>query len=133
MMMVVLSANGSSHPVDDHRRHGHARDQRRAEVATQDLPDPQQELHGDRLVEPHVHADLLQLLAGRAVAGDDRGRIAGREAQDREDDQGDHSHHREGRRQPSRDVREHRNAYGAFLTFQNTATGASSTPVSFVL
>ena len=70
-----------------------------AEVAAQQLADPGEELDQQRLVEPQLGADLRDILGGGEIAGDDRGRIAGRQMQQREDEHRDDHDHRHGRQQ----------------------------------
>ncbi len=86
-------------PLADQLRNRVRGEDRVAEIAAQQLPDPGEELDQQRLVEPQLGADLRDVLGRREIAGDDRGRIAGREMQQREDEHGDDEDHRHGRQQ----------------------------------
>ena len=72
-----------------------------------EIAEPIDELQEDRLVQPELGADFLDLLGGRVVARDHGGRIAGREAQQQEHDQRHHAHHRDGGEDALEDEGEH--------------------------
>ena len=74
----------------------------------QDIAEPDDELREERLVEPEPVADQRDLLGVGVVAGDDRRRIARRQAQHQEHEDRDDQHHRHGREQAAQDVAEHR-------------------------
>ena len=65
------------------------------------------ELDAERLVEPELRADAGDVVGGRGVAGDDRRRVARAQMQQREDEQRDHRHDRDGRQDAPDDVGEH--------------------------
>jgi hypothetical protein len=67
------------------------------------MAEPDAELHHDRPVEAQAGADLLDLLRVRCVAGEDRGRIARREAQQQEYQDRDDQQNRDRRSQPPGD------------------------------
>ena len=71
------------------------------------LPSQIDELRQDRPVEAETDADQRDLLGVGVVAGDDRRRIAGRQAQHQEDEDGDDHHDRDGCEQAAQDVGEH--------------------------
>ncbi len=99
---------GRLQPLRDHVRHRQPGEDRIAEVAVQDLPQPGPEPDQERLVEPERDADGGDLRRRRLVAGDDRRRIAGGEIEQSEDHEGDHQHDRDRREYPPRGVGEHR-------------------------
>ena len=76
-MMVdsAIEIEGSTR-VADHLHVPAVGDQRRAEIAVQQLADPGDELHDQRLVEAERGADALEPFGRRVVAGEDRGGIA---------------------------------------------------------
>src|SRR5262249_1408878 len=99
-----------------------------AEIAAQDVVDPDAELLPDRLIEAELLANRGDLVRGGVVARDHRRRIAGREPQHQEDE---HRHHREDRDdgdEASGDEVEHRGQ--ALSTFHMTASGAFSQPLT---
>ncbi len=67
----------------------------------QQLADPGEELDQQRLVEPEVRTDLGHVFGRGEIAGDDRGRIAGCEMQQREYKYRDDEDHRHGGQQPA--------------------------------
>ena len=80
-----------------------------------------------------MRADVL---AGGDVAGDDRRRIAGRQVEQREDEERDHRHDGDGREQPPDDIGEHRQDSGRalryfFSTFHSKVIGAMISPEMF--
>jgi hypothetical protein len=82
------------------------REDRGAEIAVQQRPRPRAEAHEERIVEPQVRPDLGDVVVGRGVTRDDRSGIAGREVEQREDDERDHRHDDEGREQATEDIGE---------------------------
>ena len=64
------------------------------QVAAQNIAEPDEELREDGLVEAEAVADRGDLLGVRVVAGDHRGRIAGREPQHQKHEHRDDQHHR---------------------------------------
>ena len=94
-------------PARDQFGDGLLEEEEFAEVAAQDVDQPDEELGEDRLVEPEAVADCRDLLGVCVVARDDRGRVAGREAQHQEHEHRDDQHHRQGGEQAAQDVAEH--------------------------
>ncbi len=88
--------------------HRHVGDQRDAEIAVQQLADPGEELHVERLVQPERGADTLELLGRRVVAGEDRGGIARRQPQQQKHKQRHHAHHGNGGEDAANEISEHR-------------------------
>ena len=78
-----------------------------AEVAAQQRPGPNEELAPQRLVEAELGADLGDDLGRRVLAGHDGCGIAGGEAQQQEDENGDDRHDGNHREQASDDVGAH--------------------------
>ena len=83
---------GGLDALGDQLGHGLLEEEALAEIALQDVADPDGELRPDRLVEAELLADVVDLVGGGIVAGDHRRRIARREPQHEEDE---HRHHRE--------------------------------------
>jgi hypothetical protein len=79
-------------PLGDQLGHGFLEEEALAEIAPQHVADPDGELRPDRLVQPELGADGVDLVGGRVVAGDHRRRIARRQPQHEEDKD---RHHRE--------------------------------------
>jgi hypothetical protein len=92
-----------THPLADQGGHGEPRVDRRAQVASQHIAEPDARLGQERLVEPQPRADPGDVLRGGVVAGNDLGGIAGREVEKSEDGQGHHSHDRNGGHDPLQD------------------------------
>ena len=70
-------------------------------------PSQSADLGVERLVEAELGADARDVVAGRVVAGDDDGRIARRDVQEREDRDGHHAHDGDGGQQAPQDLGEH--------------------------
>jgi hypothetical protein len=70
--------------LGDERRHVHPEVVRLAEVAGEQLADPDRELDDERPVEAEADADRSDLLGVGGVAGEDRRRISRRQAQQQE-------------------------------------------------
>ena len=96
-----------------------------AEIAAQDVGEPDEELGEDRLVEAEPVADRRDLLGIGVVAGDDRRGIARRQAQHEEHQHRDDQHHRRGRDEAAQDIADHFTS-----TFQKAIEGAASSPVT---
>src|SRR3989442_1218092 len=93
----------------DHRRPG---PQRVAEVQANDAPDPGEELHVERAVEPQLVSHLLELsqvdvAALLARAQDQQGDIPGDDVHEQEDHQGDSEQGRNHQEDPLEDVLPH--------------------------
>jgi len=88
----------------------------------QQPPEPGAELPPKWLIEPEMRADLCDLVGGRVVAREHRGRVARRQVQQQKDADRDHQHHRYGRGQPADDVGEQ----GRVTPAQPIQTGASA-------
>ena len=73
-----------------------------------DLPRPQNELHIQRLVEPHLDTDLLQLLRGGGIASNDGRGITWRQTKNGKDNDGHNPHDGDCGHEPRSDIREHR-------------------------
>ena len=80
---------------------------RRAQIAVRQRPQPASELHQERVVEAEPGVNAPDVLVGRDVSGDDRGRIARRQIQKREHHERDDRHHDDSREQAPDDVRDH--------------------------
>ena len=77
--------------LDDERGDGLLEDERLAQVAADDVREPDAELHGQGTVQAQTFPDLLDLLGRGAVARDDGSRIARHQAQQQKDQHGDHA------------------------------------------
>ena len=97
VITVSVSVGSSRWPISSET--GCAEKIELPEIAAQQLADPGEELDQQRLVESQLGADLRDIFGRGEIAGDDRGRIAGREMQQREDEHGDDHDHRHGRQQ----------------------------------
>src|SRR5215831_11261960 len=73
----------------------------------EDLPAPFAEPDQERPVETKAGADALDVGRGRLVAGDHRGRIAGRDVEEAEYEECHDRHHRDGREDTADDVGQH--------------------------
>ena len=78
-----------------------------AEVAVHDLPQPFAEAHQERPVQSERGTDTLHVGGRGLVARDDRGRIAGREIEQAEHEERDDEHHRDGGKDASCGVGKH--------------------------
>ncbi len=133
----------------DHRGDRKVGEDRVAEIAVQDLPDPFAEADQERPVEAEALADTRDIGGARLVAGDDRRRIARRDVEQAEHEQRHHAHDRDGCRDASNDVSEHgRNlrrwhavgiddvhalaAHAVLLTPQKKGRGPLTTPETFL-
>src|SRR5439155_7272604 len=105
-----LEGQGETDPqLLDHRRPG---PQRVAEVQADDAPDPGEELHVERAVEPQLMSHLLELsqvdvAALLARAQDQQGDIPGDDVHEQEDHQGDSEQGRNHQEDPLEDVLPH--------------------------
>ena len=86
--------------LGDQRGHLDAEVERLAEVAREQLAQPDAELRDDRPVEAQALADLLDLLGVGGVAGHDRRRVARRQAQQEEYQHRDDQQDRDRRGKP---------------------------------
>ena len=91
----------------DEGGHGQPGEDRGSQVATQELPQPDADLHEERAVQAERGPDTGDVLRGRVVARDDRGGIAGREAEQGEDEQGHDAHDGDGREEPAENEGQH--------------------------
>jgi hypothetical protein len=91
----------------DQARDREVGEDRDAEIAAQQRPQPDRELLDHRPVEAELGPHRRDRLVGRILARDDRRRIARREAQQEEHEQRHHRHHRQGREQSADDVGGH--------------------------
>ena len=114
------------HALSDQRGHRQIGENRRAEVAVQQPPDPAAELHQERLVQTELRADALDVVGGRNVTGDNRGRIARRQEQQREHEQRDHRHDDQRRAEPAQNIDDHETLRAAgTLTSSRRSRGKS--------
>ena len=101
----------------------------------QDLPGPFAEADEERPVEAEALADLLDVLRRGLVAGDHGGRIARRDVEQAEHEQGDDRHHGDRRQDAPDDVSEHRACLRwrqAFATPQKNGSGPLTTPLTLL-
>ena len=91
----------------DHGRDRQVGEDRLAEIAVQDLPDPLAEADQERPVEAEARPDALHVGRRRLVARDHRGGIAGGDVEQAEHEQRHHRHHRDGRDDAAGDVGQH--------------------------
>src|SRR5262249_55453260 len=138
-------------------RHRHVGENRDAEIAIEHAYGPAAELDVQGIVETEAGPDGFDLGRGGVVAGDDGGRIAGRQMQEQEYEYPDQAHHEQGRDQATDDEGPHARVYAflaafarpprllaaavaarppapqAFWAFQNgTTPGTASMPVRFL-
>ena len=79
-----------------------------AQIAAEQIADPQAVLRQQRLVQPVCGSDIGQVLLADALPADhDPRRIAGNEADHEEDDRGDEEHERDERHEPGQDQPSH--------------------------
>ncbi len=81
----------------------------------QQLVDPGEELHIERLVEAEGGADALELGGRCIVAGEDGGGIARRDPQQQEHEQRHHAHHGNGSEHAANEISEHDEVSGLEL------------------
>jgi hypothetical protein len=91
----------------------------------QQMIEPDEKLHGDRLIKTERGADLRDLIRRGRFAGDEHGRVARAEAQQQEDE---HRHHCRHRHQAKNTAGEEAQHQLPFSTFQYSCTGDGSTP-----
>ena len=80
---------------------------RRAEVALEELADPGAELHQEGPVEAELAVDAGDVLRRRVVAGDDGGGVARRHVEEGEDEEGHHPHDGDGGQETADEVDAH--------------------------
>ena len=90
-----------------HVRDRQVGEDRGAEVAVQDLPQPFAEADQEGAIKTERGADALDVGGGGLVAGDDGGRIAGGDVEQAEDEEGDHQHDRDGGQNAPDGIGEH--------------------------
>ena len=122
--MASASASVGSSRLEDQLGHLLLEEEGFAEIAAQDVAEPDEELGEDRLVEAEPVADLGDLLGVGVVAGDDRGGVAGREPQHQEHQHRDDQHHRDGGGEAAQDIGEHGSVRRA-----RAAAGMSAAPI----
>ena len=130
----VSTASPLSVPAD-HGRDRQIGEDRGAEIAVQNAPDPASELDQERTVETQTLANALHILRARLVARDHHGGITRRDVEQAEHEQRDDCHHRQGRDDATEDVREHlASAYhhADFDTFQKNGSGPLVMPETFL-
>ena len=101
----------------------------------QDIPEPGPELDQKRPVEAEALAYPLDVGGARLVACDHRGRIARRDVKQTEDEQRDDPHHRQGRENTPKDIREHvglLRRHAVFDTPQKNGSGPLAMPETFL-
>ena len=79
--VAMLSSGRRLRALPDEPGDGYVREHRDAEIAAEELADPRDELHVQRGVQPESLPDSLHVLRGGQVAGDQGGRITGREVE----------------------------------------------------
>jgi hypothetical protein len=117
----------------DQLRHRQVREDGDPQITTQHAPEPAAEAPQERLVEPELVMDARNILGRRDVTGDHRGGIARGDVEQREDEDRDHPHDRDGREKTANDIGEHslgraRRAH-FFSTFHIRTIGATMTPL----
>ncbi len=90
---------------------------RGAEVAVENLPAPLAEPDQERPVEAKARPDARDIVRCRLVAGDHRGRIAGRDVEEAKHEQRNHRHHRDGGEDAADDVVQHEGMVAGFMPF----------------
>ena len=113
--------DGRLHALADQRGDRLVPEHRLAQVAADQRAEPDQELLPQGLVEAERLADLGDVLGRGVVAGDDGGRVAGRQVQEEEDEQRHDRHDRNHRNQASDDIGDH--ALAACPRLAAVATG----------
>ena len=101
---------------------------RRAEIAVKDLPEPFTEPDQKRPVEPEAHADARDVVRGSLVARDHRRRVAGRDVEQAEHEQRHHHHHRDGGHDAPDDVAQHIAMLAGFMPFGRCFRHAKGEP-----
>ena len=122
-------------PLRDQGRDRQVGEDRGAEIAVQDAPEPAPELDQERPVEAEALANALNVGGARLVAGDHRRRIARRDVEQAEHEQRDDRHHRHGRQNAPEDIREHVGSprrHAVFDTPQKKGSGPFTIPETFL-
>ena len=81
----------------DQMRHRHVREHGAAEIAARDLACPVEHLLEKRPVQPELFADHRDLVSRGLVASDQHRGVAGRQAEEKEDEQRNEAEHRHSR------------------------------------
>ena len=95
-------------PLDDFVEHRPIETVRTPKIAVKNVVEPDEILHRQRAIEPHLCAQARQALGGRVAAEDGERRIARDQSHDQEDDEGKPDKDRDQREEPPRNEAEHR-------------------------
>ena len=107
--------DGRLDPLRDHVGDRQVGEDRGAQIAVQDVPEPVDEAHQERPVEAERGADALDVGGRGLVAGDDRGGIARGDVEQTEDEQRHHQHDRDRGEDAADDVGQHQRGQGSAL------------------
>src|SRR5205823_14129222 len=107
----------------DADRHGLVVDDRVAEVAAQELAQPEEVAHVERLVEAQLVALALDVERAQVRVDQQVDPAARRQVDDRVADDGDPEEHRQGYQEPAEDEAKHRDSPGANTGLARTASG----------
>ena len=119
--------DGGFEALTDHGGDRQIGEDRGAEIAVEDVPEPFAEADEEGAVEAEADADAFDVGRAGLVAGDDGGRVAGGDVEKAEDEECDDPHDGDRRDDATGDVVEHQ----VFVTSQKTGNGALTMPVRF--
>ena len=86
MVMLAPREGAARNNPKDHARDRRLKENRRSKVATGDIRQPAQVLGNDRLIEPQLRSQGVDLIRRRDIAEQDVNRIARYEMNEEEDD-----------------------------------------------